>query len=220
MNKKTIYSIILPISVVAIIAIMAYCEFLIIKQTKCKIKTVYRVQKIRCIEKPKNIISVITIQDLKNDLKTTNLSDANQELLISSIQQAAKQYNIPVLVLYSLIYSESSFRFWIKHSLSKIRVKGRVIQTRAIGLGGIIYKLWGDKLKNAKIIQTKSDLFQIKPNIMATAYILDYLRKEPLKKGTKNNLISAMRRYYGGNVKAYTYRIKQKMSELLYKKEF
>lgn len=65
----------------------------------------------------------------------------------------------------------------------------------AIGLGQIRHTVWGKVLKDAKIIETEDDLYDIKKNVASTHYILTHYQKksktlkQALSKynGTKND---------------------------------
>lgn len=142
---------------------------------------------------------------------------AKQEIINTVFEESAK-YSINPLILYSLLHVESSMRPWIRHSTVTVVVHGKKVTTNAIGLGGVIFEFWKDKLIKADILESKSDLYDPIVNIKATAFIYNELYKRKLLKGTKYRDISAMRRYFGGNFESYSERIKSKISEITFSK--
>jgi len=158
---------------------------------------------------PLDQLLAITRSDLSADLATyEHLSTANRTAILSTIFEASTTYSINPLILYSLIFKESSFRWWLIHGTDKDK-------DRACGLGGVRYSIHGEALRSAGIIETKSDLFLIEPNIMATAFIYNEYRKLPLKDGATSPDMSAMLRYFGGNYKEYFQRIDSKIIDII-----
>ena len=179
--------------------------------TPANIEIPIEVPVIKTIEQlPSNTVAHLDTNDIMFDLeKYPHLSAKHRDRILSTIISASKQYDINPLILYSIIYTESSFRWWLIHDIPKTKDKDP-----AIGLGGIRYSIWGDKLKLAGIIDVKSDLFEIEPNIHSIAYIYDHYRKQPLLSGATSSDMSAMLRYFGGNHKEYFIRIDDKVSAL------
>jgi len=136
----------------------------------------------------------------KNIKKYKNISDNTRKEILNAIYKYSEEYNINPVIIYSIIATESSFRFWIRHSPVVVTVNGRRIRTQAIGLGAVIWEWWGDKLQKENIAQVKSDLFKIDTNIHATCYIYNQLRNMPPVKGL-NKDDSAKLRYFGGGLK-------------------
>jgi len=56
----------------------------------------------------------------------------------SIVEREAQKHNLKPRLVYNLIDAESSGRVKVKHPLIRIRVKGKLIKTRAIGLMGVI----------------------------------------------------------------------------------
>jgi soluble lytic murein transglycosylase-like protein len=56
----------------------------------------------------------------------------------SIVEREAQKHNLNPRLVYNLIDAESSGRVKAKHPLIRIRVKGKLIKTRAIGLMGVI----------------------------------------------------------------------------------
>ena len=160
---------------------------------------------------PSNTVVHLDTTDIMIDLEIyPHLSPKHRDRILSTIVKASTQYNINPLILYSIIYTESSFRWWLIHDIPKTKDKDQ-----AIGLGGIRYSIWGDQLKSAGILDVKSDLFDIEPNILSIAFIYDHYRKQPLLSGATSADMSAMLRYFGGNHKEYFTRIDDKVSALV-----
>jgi len=155
---------------------------------------------------PEGIIISVTMEDMYNDLSTRyrHISIDNRNLIMESIAKSADKYAISPLVLYSLIAVESSFRWWIEHPQVSVQSsEGKPVKTRAIGLGGVVFEIWGDKLKEANVVSTKSDLFQIDKNIAAIGYIYSYLKSKPIHPKANNAIESGLIRYFGGGYRSY-----------------
>ena len=180
--------------------------------TPTSIKIPVEVTVVETIERiPDNTVVHLDTTDIIADLATyPHLSAKHRDRILSAITTASSRYNINPLILYSIIYTESTFRWWLIHDVPKTKDKDP-----AIGLGGIRYSIWGDQLKSAGILDVKSDLFDIEPNIMSIAYIYDHYRSQPLLSGTTSADMSAMLRYFGGNHKEYFTRIDDKISSMI-----
>jgi len=152
------------------------------------------------------LIIAITIADMYEDLATRykHISKPNRDIIMESIAKTADKYNVSPLVLYNLIAVESSFRWWIEHPLVTVQNhEGKSVKTRAVGLGGIVFEIWGPKLKEAGVIDTKSDLFQIDKNIDSIGYVYSYLKSKPLHPKASHAVESGLIRYFGGGYKSY-----------------
>ena len=106
-------------------------------------------------------------------------------------------------------------RFEIQHSLTTIVINKKKLKIRAVGLGGVVWEWWGDKLKEAGIAEVRSDLFLPDVNIRAAAFVLNEMSKRELLKGTKSKDESMLRRYFGGNYKAYSDKIDKKVMSIV-----
>ena len=160
---------------------------------------------------------------LENDIKKySKLSSKMKVLIIKTVLDTSKKYDLNPLLVYSLLHTESSMRFYIQHSTVHLVIKGKKVTTRAVGLGGVIWEWWGDKLKKENIAFSRSDLFLPDVNIKAVGYILNEFRKSPTMRGCKSRDESMLRRYFGGNYKFYSDKIDKKIMNLvrseLYKK--
>ena len=170
---------------------------------------------------PKDSIVSIGMSDLKNDLKKNYsfLSTSIRTRILTSIDKCSKKNDISPIVIYGLISVESSFRAWIKSPLRTVTAyNGKRVKDQAIGLGSIMYSIWGAKLKKANLLETKTDLYIIENNIASIGYIFAELKKMSLKKGTYDKTTSAMRRYFGGNYKNYSLKIKDKIGSIMFSK--
>ena len=82
----------------------------------------------------------------------------------------------------------------------------------AIGLGQIM-PLWIPRLKEAKIVTSREDLFDIATNIRATRFILCYLSDR------EKNLVRVLYRYYGKRDKRYVRKVLLAVGEIVYARE-
>ena len=180
--------------------------------TPTSIKIPVEVPVVETIERiPDNTVVHLDTSDIIADLETyPHLSAKHRDRILSAITTASSRYNINPLILYSIIYTESTFRWWLIHDIPKTKDKDQ-----AIGLGGIRHSIWGDQLKSAGILDVKSDLFEIEPNILSIAFIYDHYRSQPLLSGATSADMSAMLRYFGGNHKEYFTRIDDKISSMI-----
>jgi len=78
----------------------------------------------------------------------------------------------------------------------------------------VIFSIWGDSLKKSKILSTKTELYEIEPNIMAGSYILKVLRDR-----YKGDMIKALESYFGKSsyAKIYQHKIRTKIGSLIEK---
>lgn len=123
---------------------------------------------------------------IKDELKT----DIIQEVLLQS-----QVYKVDPKLVYSVLFTESSFRNNVKHSPTYVKKLKKKIQ--AIGMGGVVWEFWDSYLIENTSLTKKSDLKDWRKNIEATAAILAYLstyKMHPKAKDTKEN---AAIRYYG-----------------------
>lgn len=163
---------------------------------------------------PKGIIFQLSIEDLQKDLLNyKHLSKEHRREILISIQEASKKYSVNPIILYAMLHTESSFRWWITHGRSGQK-------DRAVGIAGVRYGIWGKSLMKAKIIETKSDLYTIDKGIHAMAWIYNHERQKPLKSDAKNADESAMLRYFGGNYKSYVEAINNKIAALFLQKMY
>lgn len=156
----------------------------------------------------------ISLVGIAKDLEGfKSLSHKEKTLIYDSIVKFGKKYDINPIILYSVIYTESTLRPYIEHS--EVYIKGIDKKVRAIGLGGIVYEIWGKELKENGIIETRQDLFFIENNIESVAYVLNkYFNMDTLP-NAQSQLQSALMRYYGSQYSNYQNKILLKVASLI-----
>lgn len=157
------------------------------------------------------------VQNLKislvNDMASMmHLGSEQQSLILAEIWKQAKNYKINPAFLYAVLWNESRFRNDVTHKPIYVRTLKKEIQ--ALGMGGIVWDFWGDKLKTNTSLKSKKDLKKWEKNIEATAYILSYLKSLPKVSNTKNKYESAASRYYGKYHANYVNKTMSKFTEL------
>jgi len=207
----------IPLCIATIFGVFVLGYNIAYNNTKPKIKTVKQIVTKTVYKNKKGVILNITYKNLAQDLVSNyNFLSKNQQVqILSAIKKASEKYNINPLVIYSLISVESSFRFYIQ-SPKRLVVgsDGKKHYDRAIGLCSIIFSIWGDSLKKAKILSTKSELYEIEPNIIAGSCILKVLRDR-----YKGDMIKALEAYFGKSnyAKIYQHKIRAKIGSLIEK---
>lgn len=165
---------------------------------------------------PDEIILKLTKQSIALDLDTfKHLSTREKTVIYSAIIEASKRYEINPLVIYSILYSESTFRSYLKHTDITLTIDNKKIKTNAIGLGGIVWEWWGEDLVAEGIAETKDDLFDPRTNIFATAYIYKVMYSREKLKSAESQGESALMRYFGGEYKWYAAKINTKMINVI-----
>lgn len=205
--------------IIIIIASLVFLFLTVINYDNSE-KIVYRdINKTITVEKivykePKGVISSITINDLNEHISRAykHLSTKDRNRILLSIGKASDKYKISPIVFYGLIAVESSFRPWITHK--QVTINGK--KDNGIGLGGVMPYWWLEKLRKAEIVETKSDLYNIENNIDAIGFILSEYKTMPFIKGTNDSTTSALRRYFGGNYKRYTVKIRNEIGSIIF----
>ena len=165
---------------------------------------------------PDEIILKLTKQSIALDLDTfKHLSTREKSVIYSAIIEASKRYEINPLVIYSILYSESTFRSYLKHADITLIIDNKKIKTNAIGLGGIVWEWWGEDLVAEGIAETKDDLFDPRTNIFATAYVYKVMYSREKLKSAESQGESALMRYFGGEYKWYAAKINTKMINVI-----
>lgn len=165
---------------------------------------------------PDEIILKLTKQSIALDLDTfKHLSTREKSVIYSAIIEASKRYEINPLVIYSILYSESTFRSYLKHADITLTIDNKKIKTNAIGLGGIVWEWWGEDLVAEGIAETKDDLFDPRTNVFATAYVYKVMYSREKLKSAESQGESALMRYFGGEYKWYAAKINTKMINVI-----
>ena len=165
---------------------------------------------------PDEVILKLTKQSIALDLDTfKHLSTREKSVIYSAVIEASKKYEINPLVIYSILYSESTFRAYLKHADITLTIDNKKIKTNAIGLGGIVWEWWGKDLIAEGIAETKDDLFDPKTNIYATAYVYKVMYSREKLKSAESQGESALMRYFGGEYKWYAAKINTKMINVI-----
>jgi len=156
-------------------------------------------------------------KELMKDIIITykGISNRVKKEIIETVLGESRKYKINPLILYSLIHTESSMRPWIEHKQTTVTVNKKKIKVKAVGLGGVVWEWWGDKLRAAEIAEVRSDLFDPTINVRSTAFIYNELFKLKKHPKAKSQDESAMIRYFGGGYKWYFERIDKKIAELI-----
>lgn len=165
-------------------------------------------------------IVVFTAEDLKQNIISNypNISSKNKIIIMNTILEVSDKYNFNPLILYSLIHTESSMRYWIEHKRVLININNKKKYIRAVGLGGVVWEWWSKQLKKEGIAEVRSDLFDPATNIRAIGYIYNsFYNMRKLKKASTQDE-SAMIRYFGGGYKSYFEKIDRKVAELISQK--
>ena len=164
-------------------------------------------------------------EDLLNDLMThyPDVSTKTKIAILETIISEAEKYNMNPLILYSIAYTESTFRHWLEHDLVTIQKNGKPQKIRAVGLMGTVWEWWGDKLKDAGIAETRGDLFDPITNIKAGAFIYNEMYHMEMHKSARYKDESALLRYFGGDYISYVQKIDAKIAQFvrpaLYRKD-
>lgn len=175
-NKIVLVAYVLVIS--ALIGSITYIDK--IKNQPPEVITKTRIVTKTIVKEPKGVLLSVVLKDLQKDLQTNYsfLSQNQQQEILSAIIESSNRFKINPLIIYSLVSVESSFRFYIRSpERFVVGSDGKKHKDRAIGLTSIIYSIWNKSLKENNIILTKTELYQIKPNILAGTFILSVLKK-------------------------------------------
>jgi hypothetical protein len=166
---------------------------------------------------------IVNKQTLLNDMteRFSSISPRVAKIIVDTVIEEAKKYDINPIILYSLGVVESSHRYWIEHPKSLISIpqesgKGyKKIHAEAVGWGGVMWEHHYKMLIDKNIAKTRADLFYPDVNIRAAAAIYNMYFHMDKKDGVKNQDVSAQRRYFGGNYKSYSDKINAQVVELV-----
>lgn len=138
-----------------------------------------------------------TISDYINQYNHTSELSSNE--ITKMIIKSSNNNNLNPFILTAVLDNESRFKIDAKHSTVKVSVptdNGNKRQTTAaIGMSGVIYEIWKNKLAEYGI-NNKDDLLLPSINIESSAIILSYMTTLS-RIGNYNKTESALLRYYG-----------------------
>lgn len=172
------------------------------------------------LEKEYNIISsngslvYVGKEDLLNDL-ATNYPDVSMKTkiaILETILSESEKYGMNPLILYSIAYTESTFRHWLEHETATIQKNGKPVKIKAVGLMGVVWEWHGEELKEAGIAEIRGDLFDPVTNIRAGAFIYNKMYHMEMHKSAKYKDESALLRYFGGDNISYVQKIDAKIA--------
>lgn len=158
------------------------------------------------------------LKDMKQ--RFPNISNRVAEIIVKTVLEESKKYNINPMILYALGGVESSHRHWIEHDKVTVQIENpdgsyKNIITRAVGWGGVVWEIHKKMLIEKGIATTKGDLFYPEINIRASAAIYDMYFKMEKRDGVTSQDVSAQRRYFGGNFKVYSDRISAEIMQVI-----
>jgi len=156
----------------------------------------------------------ISKEDLLQDLiqHYPDVSTKTKIAILETIISESERYNMNPLILYSVIFVESSFRHWLEHDTATIDINNKKLKIKAVGLMGVVWEWWGTKLSAAGIAETRGDLFDPITNIKAGAFVYNELYHQEMHKSARYKDESALLRYFGGDFISYVQRIDAKIS--------
>lgn len=164
--------------------------------------------------------NVFEINLVNADLETYNditgkLSSRVRVVILKAMEKNCKKYNLPIGLLHGIFRTESEYRFYLDHTKININVHGKSLSTNAIGIGGVVWEFWEDKLRSNGIAETKTDLYLPEINIEASCYILRSIINEELKNSNQYNIIPRIiTRYYGAYSEGYLSKMQKVTSDL------
>jgi len=171
--------------------------------------------------------TLINIANTSTDITKSDLRTYQRfsERMVNDISDAvvlySEKWNIPIGLTHSMMRIESEYKFWVEHAPINIKVHGKRINTKAIGLGGIVWEFWADSLRKHNIAHERTDLFLYDVNIEASTAILRWIVDSEINKPYINerNLINRIiKRYYGAYDKDYHNKMIKVTSDLWLKR--
>lgn len=151
-------------------------------------------------------------QIVRELLKESHLNDKERSELFKYILKYSSKYETDPFLVYAILWKESRLRNDVVHK--RVYIKSLDKQVQAEGAGAIIWDFWHTKLKTNTTIKNKSELENLEKNIEATAYIISYLSKKPLRNKTNTTLENVCARYFGAVNKSYIQQVKTKYNNL------
>lgn len=148
------------------------------------------------------------------------LSPGVRQEILDSLYGAYKRFKVPIGLMHAVTRTESEYRFWIKHPDVVTKINGKMVATNALGMGGVIWEIWGDTLKYFGVAYNKSDLFLPGVGITAQACVLSLVTDEVMRENTSvANIVARIQtKYYGAYAKEYMARMRLVTSDLWIKR--
>lgn len=179
-------------------------------------------------EVDKNSVRIVFVDNppyelelVEDDLKTYNhLSNNVRQEILDSLYGAYRRFKVPIGLMHAVTRTESEYRFWITHPNVRVKIHGKRVATNALGMGGIIWEIWGDTLKYFDVAYNKSDLYMPGVGITAQACVLHLIIKEVMAGNVSiSNIVPRVQaKYYGAYAKEYMARMKLVTSDLWIKR--
>ena len=158
---------------------------------------------------------------VEDDLKTySHLSNNVRQEILDSLYGAYKRFKVPIGLMHAVTRTESEYRFWLTHPDVRVKIHGKRVSTNALGMGGVIWEIWGDTLKHFNVAYNKSDLYMPGVGITAQACVLHLIIAEVMADSVPvYNIVSRVQtKYYGAYAKEYMARMKLVTSDLWIKR--
>jgi hypothetical protein len=152
--------------------------------------------------------------DIEEAGNRVGLSARQQAQYLDYLDEAATKYTIPMILVHSIVYVESSYDPSARHP--QIVVRGT--PTFAIGFGGVVWEYNKDALIKEGIATARLELTEPRSNLLATAFIIHRDVEEIF---AKNPTLSEdrffdelIRKYYGGYDEPYKVRMLAKIKDM------
>jgi hypothetical protein len=143
----------------------------------------------------------LELADLDMRTNYTFLSSRCINEIKSSLIEGHRRFPyIPIILVYTIIRIESDCHYWWEHPIVTLQSgKNKGLTVRCVGLCGIQWEQWDSLLVQTGIAEQRSDLFQMKENILASYFIINEgikIHKNDIHKYNILNIISVA--YFGG----------------------
>ncbi len=152
--------------------------------------------------------------DIKESGDRIGLSPRQQQEYLVFLESAAEKYDLPMILVHTVAYVESSYDPSAIHP--QILVKGK--PTRAVGLTGIVWEYNYSYLVKEGIAVSRLELTEPKINLLAGAAILRADINEILAKNPQVSVDKffdeLIRKYYGAYDETYKVRMLTKIKDI------
>lgn len=192
-------------SIFAIIVSFAYAQLPKIEYKYTNEITPYEIERNQKLALAEEMTIYADLQKYKHLDEDTRLR------LAKWIPHYATKYGIKTELLYSVLWRETRFQPNTTHKATYIKSLKKTVEAK--GIGGVVCEFWCDSLKDAGIIRTESDLYNLNQGIEASAFILSKYQNMPKLKGY-NLTESVLHRYYGKPKESYYKQIISKADDI------